>query len=62
MTVKSVKDVKNEKKLNQYAILLDWKIINYITNVKNVKKTVKTNKWIDWKVSKYIPILWWGHK
>ena len=27
-----------EKKTNQYAILLGLKIINYITNVKNVKK------------------------
>ena len=27
-----------EKKPNQYAVLLGLKIINYITNVKNVKK------------------------
>ena len=27
-----------KKKLNQYAILLDLKIISYITSAKNVKK------------------------
>ena len=37
-----------EKKTNQYAILLGLKIINYITNVKNVKKKmVKINKWVN---------------
>ena len=36
--VKSVKDVKKEKKSNQYAILLGFKITNCITNVKNVIK------------------------
>ena len=35
---KSVKDAKNEKKLNQYANLLGLKITNCITNAKNVIK------------------------
>ena len=35
---KGCKGCKERKKLNQYAILLDLKTINYITNAKSVKK------------------------
>ena len=35
---KEFKGCKERKKANEYAILLDLKIINYITNAKNVKK------------------------
>ena len=35
-TTKSAEDVKKEKKISMQ--LLDFKIINYITNTKNVKK------------------------
>ena len=35
-TAKSAEDVKKEKKISMQ--LLDFKIINYITNTKNVKK------------------------
>ena len=35
---KEFKGCKKRKKANEYAILLDLKIINYITNAKNVKK------------------------
>ena len=39
----SVEGEEKEKKLYQYAILQDFKIINYIINATNIKKTVKTN-------------------
>ena len=35
---KNANDAEKEKTLIQHAILLDLKIINYITNVKNFKK------------------------
>ena len=35
---KECKGCKERRKLNQYAILSDVKIINYITNARNVKK------------------------
>ena len=35
---KECKGCRKEKKKNQYVILSDLKVINYITNAKNVKK------------------------
>ena len=37
-TKKNAKDARKKEKWNQYAILVDLKIIHYVTNAKNVKE------------------------
>ena len=44
---KDPKNARKEEKSTQYAVLLDLKIKNKITNAKNVKKIIKINKRIN---------------